>query len=84
MSNPFTLYGNTSTYIVTFVKPGLNSNHDIHSSYVTSNTYFVTFLIPGVHTFVMPSVKSIYELTFYNKFTYILSNLINSLFMSKL
>ena len=52
---------------MTFLKPGLNSIHDIKVSYVTSNTYILTFLIPGVNTFVMTGVNSIYELIRYNK-----------------
>ena len=44
------MYINNSTFIVSFVNPGLKSTHDIQISYVTYDTYFVTFGMPGVNS----------------------------------
>ena len=58
------MYGNVSTYIITF---GLKSIHDIHDSYATSNMQFIIFVLPGVKPFMMPGVNFIYELISHNK-----------------
>ena len=81
MSNTFNMEGNTITYTVTSMRPGIKHIHDIHSSYVTSNTDFVTFMIPGVNTLVMPGVNYIYELIGYIKFTFIQIDLLSSIFI---
>ena len=84
VSDPFTMYDNNITHIVTLVDTCLKSIHAIHASYVTSNTYFVTLVIPCVNTFVMPGVNYIYGIISYRKFNCICINILNSLFISKL
>ena len=73
------MYGNASTYIITFI---LRSIHDIHNRCVNYNIYFVIFVLTGVNPFVMPDVKYICEGIKYNKVNLFL-NINKSIFTSK-
>ena len=86
VSNIFTVYGNTITHIITFVKTFLKSIHGIHNSHVTYNMYFLIFVILTRCRYIRHSRYQLYLWTdvIQQSSLLFLINLFTSLFTSKI